>query len=187
MPESLILEDLDSILPAITPVGSAYFQENCVVCFDHQGHASGVTLDLKANGSEIPVQIYWARLVTDQMRTAYADQNQRVGIGACAVGLLIVSNFTEYDAVTPSATGNGIDYHLVKRTSKSDLIFNESAMLEVSGIQASNSSNSVESRINEKRRRLRRIRGSSTSITPDPPTLICVVDFGRPASTLVVI
>ncbi len=88
--------------------------------------------------------------------------------------------FTEYVGVTQSAKWNGFDYYLTTANTDPNLIFNDAANLEVSGIQAENEGNTIIIRIQSKRRRLQRIRSASLGTTSDLPTYICVVEFSKP-------
>ena len=52
-------------------------------------------------------------MVTDRMRRAYQDHNKLVDVGACAIGLLLAPELTEFQAVQQAAAaGSRIDYYL---------------------------------------------------------------------------
>ncbi len=187
MSRQIRLEDLAMLAPVLTQAAADFHRENCMVCLDHKSHANGVHLDVEFVNTREQVQVTWAGAVTAEMLDCYADQNKRVDFGACAIALLLLPVFTDYLAIRSSATGNGIDYFLVSNSGDDNLIFNNSAVLEVSGIQDEDASNSVNSRIQDKRRRLNRMAKSSTSITPNLDTYICVVGFGQPRAKVVLV
>lgn len=184
MIRAIQLEDLSNA-PALTDVAAQFLQENCMLCFDHHSHVSGVHLDVDFTDQQEPTAVAWQSTVTDEMRRCYMDQDKHVDFGACAIALLLMPKFTEMMAVEQSAKGNGIDYYLANKGGDDHLIFNHVAVLEVSGILTENSSNTVNGRISRKRKRLRDLAGSPTSQTEDLPTYICVVEFSRPRTKVV--
>jgi hypothetical protein len=83
-------------------------------------------------------------------------------------------------AIEQSNIGTTIDYYLIRKTDYTDdtLIFNHSAYLEVSGIRRENEGNTVEDRIKDKERRLKK--------KEDLPAYISVVEFSRPWAKMAV-
>ncbi len=186
MTRRIQLEDLSKQAPVLTEDGARFYRENCMVCFASQQHDNGVALHVDVDDTLERISVAWQGVVTPKMLVSYRDQDKRVDFGACAVALLIMPVFTGYAAVEPSATGDGVDYYLTRPGDDDELIFNGAARLEVSGIQRENESNTVADRVSRKRRRLRRLRKSSpANPTKDPPTFICVVEFGLPQSRVV--
>jgi hypothetical protein len=185
MARGIRLEELEDIARgALTPKMAAFYHENCIVCMDNQGHATGVMLDVDFNEEAEAVSVSWDGSVDERMRTAYADREKRVDFGACAIALLLMPVFSDLVAIRPSSKGNAIDYYLAP-AGEEHLIFNNSAFLEVSGIQKENPSNTVAERIARKRKRLRDARASAIAETPDLPTYICIVEFGQPQARVV--
>lgn len=181
------LQSLATNVPAPTPFATGYHMESCMMCMDKAGHRSGVALPVDFEGVSDTAIILWPGSVTATMVRTYVDENKRVDYGACALALLIVAQFTDFVAIRQSATGTRIDYYLAPAVATDDdLIFNGAALLEVSGIQAAAGSNTVDRRIQLRRNRLLRRPTPAPGAPPDPPTYICVVEFGSPVAKVVV-
>ena len=186
MAKHIRLEALADRAPVITPASAGFYKENCMMCLSEQGHRSGVALHVEFESVREPVTVSWEGIVTEQMIRAYSDANKRTDFGACTIALLLIPEFTEFVAVEQSATGTGIDYYLTTGRADDELIFNNAAYLEVSGIQAENENNTIEKRIQSKRRRLPRRPETSLGVTGDLPTYICIVEFCKPQAKVVV-
>jgi hypothetical protein len=187
MVRAISLEALAGRVPALDAVAAAFYKANCVVCLHEGGHGSGVTLSVDFTPAHESIFVLWEGVVTPQMLRVYADRNKRVDFGACAIALLLIPELTGYVAVEQSATGNGSDYFLRSPDADDDLIFNHGAYLEVSGIQTESEANSVDDRVQSKRRRLRRLASATLSTAADLPTYICVVEFSTPRAKVVIL
>jgi hypothetical protein len=172
------LEDLYDKAPALTPAYSASLIENCVYCLHLAGHASGVRLKVDTPSGERDFELRWAAIVTEAMDRSYQDWTKRVDLGACALALLLAPEIVGLQAVSTSAMNNGLDYYLGVSADDSNLIFNDLARLEVSGIQKQQPSNTIAKRFKEKQ--TRRLGFVAKSPSAEPPTYICVVEFGEP-------
>jgi len=171
--------DLDSLsqgIPVIAPGAAGFYRHNCMVCFDSQGHSSGVDLSLEREDGRTSLPVRWAGAVDTRMKNAYADLRKATEHAACAVALLLVRELTEFTAFEQSSIGTTVDYYLTPQAPDETLIFNRAARLEASGILKEQGSNTVEERVKEKLERLK----------PDSmPALIAVVEFGSPKSKMV--
>jgi hypothetical protein len=148
-----------------------------MVCFYNNGHSSGVNLSVTYNGSLTNFEIFWTDEVTEQLLKVYSDPNQATEKAAVAIALISVRELTEFTAIEQSCIGTTIDYYLTRQRQENNLIFNHAARLEVSGILTENEDNTVEGRIREKTRRLRR--------DGDLRDFIAVVEFSKPWSKMV--
>lgn len=171
------LESLAERTKAITEEAVGFYKENCMVCFHHNDHKSGVILAVTYNDSVINFEIFWDGEVTDQMLQAYTDTRRATDMAACAIALVLISELTEFIAVEQSAIGTTIDYYLTTQPVADDLIFNRTARLEVSGILTENEGNTVDGRIREKTNRL--------VSEGDLRDFIAVVEFSKPWSKMV--
>lgn len=168
----LSLESLKDGIPVIPEEAAGFFKQNCMVCFHHTGHASGVNLTFDYDDDSAAVCVHWTGEITDQLLGAYRDHTRMTDFGACALALLLVRELTEYTAIEQAIIGTTVDYHLGSKNAEGDLIFNHVARLEVSGILKENEDNTVQARINRKLKRLKK--------DGDLPDLIAVVELGRP-------
>jgi uncharacterized protein (DUF2126 family) len=181
----LRLEDLAPLnLYRLTEPWAAFLKENCIVCMAAGGHSSGVRMNVDVGASEArEVVVTWSGVLTPVIEANYRDLRRRTDHGACAIALLLVPALTGYTMIAQSATGDGVDYYLI-RDADDDLIFNGSARLEVSGIHRESDGNAVSDRLAEKRRRLQKIAKRSASSIADPPTYVCIVEFGTPKAAM---
>jgi hypothetical protein len=173
----LSLEALAAGVPVILQEAVGFYKQNCMVAFHHNGHRSGVILSVHRNDAVVRFEIRWAGETTEQLGRAYRDPIRLVDNAAWAIALLVVREMTPFTAVEQSVVGTTIDYYLARQDRSDDLIFNSIARLEVSGILTENEENTIDKRVAQKRRRLRR--------EADLLDFIVVVEFGRPWSKLV--
>ena len=170
---------LDSLSDGIMVVSAntvGWYVENCVVCFDNQGHSSGVCLNvIDADESEKKFSIHWEGEVSEQLRRSYADLRRATDQAACAIAFLLIRELTHYKTVEQAIIGTSVDYWLSDIDEPDDyLIFNHTARLEISGILSETKSNSVEARMRSKLERLKK----------GLPAFIIIVEFGRPWSKM---
>jgi hypothetical protein len=175
--KSISIDSLSERIPVIPEDAVGFYKQNCIVCFHHNGHKSGVILTVNYNGSDFIFEIFWTGEITDQLLRAYREATRATDFAACAIALILLRELTEYTAVEQSCIGTTIDYYLIHQQHEDDLIFNHSARLEVSGILAENEDNTVERRIKQK---VRRLKPES-----DLPDIITVVEFSKPYSKMV--
>jgi len=191
MAQSIRLEDLATQIPVIPePKASAYI-ESCKVSFDHHNHPAGTSMEVDLVHDHHGVSVRWDGEVTDIMRRACADVTKRVDEGTCVIALLLLARFVNLVAVEVSQKRNGIDYYLASPDNDNfndeHLIFNHTAVLEVSGIQTTRGSTTIARRVKEKKDRLIRYSTSTTSQTVDLPTYICVVEFSAPEAQVTLV
>ena len=169
----LHLESLEDGIPVIPKQAAGFYKQNCMVCLDNQKHKSGVELKVRHyDDSDVVFPILWDDEVTNELRRAYADLVKATENAACAIALLIMRRITNFTAIEQASRGTTIDYYLGYKKEIDDLIFNHAARLEVSGILQEDESNTVDSRIKDKQRRLK----------PGLLTFIIVVEFSYPMS-----
>jgi hypothetical protein len=172
----LYLKSLGGGIPVIPKEAAGFYEQNCIVCLDNQGHKSGVRLDVQHyDDSNVAFQVFWDNEVTDELRRAYADLVKATENAACAIALLIVHEITDFIAIEQASRGTTIDYYLSHKDKMDDLIFNYAARLEASGILREDESNTIDGRLNEKLKRLK----------PGLLTFIIIVEFSYPKSKVV--
>jgi hypothetical protein len=172
----LVLESLEEIPVVTDAVG--FYKRTCMVCFDSQGHQSGVELRVVHGKSNETCQIHWMGDVTDQLRRSHADLVEATQFAACAIAFLLIQALTELMPVTQATRGTTVDYYLAPQEHRDDiLIFNHTARLEVSGVLKETEGNTVDARVKVKKDRLKP--------DGDLPTLITVVEFSQPWAKMV--
>ena len=175
---SVFLEDIYQKVPVISSDAVGFYKENCMISFDHNGHASGVELNVNYLNQNYEFKIVWNGSVTEQLRRSYQDLPKVADFAACAIVLSILSELTDFIVIEQSILGTTIDYYLADKNKVDDhLIFNKSARLEVSGILKENENNTVEKRIKAKINRLKPQQDFSD--------YIAVIEFSKPWSKII--
>lgn len=172
----LDLESLAQGIPVITQEAAGFYKQNCMICFDSQGHSSGVILSVDHREGHTSLGVHWLGNVNSQMRRVYGDPNKATEHAACAIALLLVRELTDFTGFEQAARGTTVDYFLVPQVRDDTLIFNYAARLECSGILKENPSNTVDGRARQK---LQRLKPSSIA------ALITIVEFASPKSKMV--
>ena len=174
---SLKLESLADGIPVIFGGGHHWLIQKCVFSLDKQGHASGVILHVVQEAdADCNFSLIWDLEVNEQLRKAHADSIESVEDSAKALSFLLIRELTPYTAVEQAQRGTTIDYFLSEKDRNDDLIFNNTARLEVSGINTGDMQ-LVDARVKDKLDRLKY----------DPlPAYIVVVEHKVPLAKMVV-
>ena len=99
--------------------------------------------------------MFLSRRITFRDRIQTLSNPNLTVYSPCAIVLLLIQEFTEFTAIEQSVIGTTIDYYLGHQNQNDNLIFNNTARLEVSGILEENKKNTVENRIKRKLNRLK--------------------------------
>ena len=174
------IDSLRNGIPVITEGLFGIHKESCIVCFGSNGHPSGVKLELLFDNKKDHCEVSYTGEITQRLIKSYADNKKTTDYGACAIALLLIREYTDFVAEqVANPIGNGIDYYLINKNKNEnyddELLYNHSAMLEVSGIRLETKNNSVKKRLKEKLNRLEKYNHDFSI-----PTYIIVIEFGRP-------
>jgi hypothetical protein len=177
----LRLESLADGIPVIFGGGHHWLIQKCVFSLDKQGHARGVILHvilhvIQGDTADYDFSLIWELETTEQLRKAHADSVESVEDSAKALSFLLVRELTPYTAVEQAQRGTTVDYFLSEKSRDDDLIFNNTARLEVSGINAGDMQQ-VDARVKDKLDRLR---------DDHLPAYIVVVEHKAPLAKMVV-
>jgi hypothetical protein len=167
----LDLRQLSKGIPALTAAMGAVHAQNAAVCLENQGHDQSCQLAVPADQE----RKYWLRRhrVTKQMRRAYADSREATDRGACGIAILVVREMTGLTVLERAVIGNGIDYWLAPEGDDSELPFQRTARLEVSGILHGTDAD-ITTRKKQKRKQTEQSDGTGL------PAYAVVVEFSRP-------
>ena len=174
---ALRLESLADGIPVIFGGGHHWLIQKCVFSLDRQGHASGVILHVvQESDDDCDFSLVWELDADEQLRRAHADSVESVEDSAKALSFLLVRELTPYTAVEQAQRGTTVDYFLSEKDRDDDLIFNNTARLEISGINVGDMQQ-IDSRVKDKLDRLK----------DDPlPAYIVVVEHKAPLAKMVV-
>lgn len=171
MNEVLDIHDIQKgVSNGITPAKGMFLHENCVVCLDRNLHISPTAISV-AGISVSPLDLHWSTIVTDEMRRAYADKEETTEYGAECVAALMALKLTEFTVIGRACKKTGVDYYL---GNKGDLLFQNAARLEVSGILKGDRSK-VATRVKQKLKQTDQSGGEGAL-----PAYVCVVEFSEP-------
>jgi len=175
-------EYIQSKVPGLTKAIAANLHEASLVCLQHNEHSSGVSLILEgtlAPGQPLP--LVWSHPLPNNAFLAHADFQESTEDGAAALGILLVTEFTEYELLACAPKGNGFDYFLIKKDNainRNRFNFLSSAHhLEVSGILKESKTNTRNQRLKDKRQRFQKLGTVGKHI-------IIIVAFDTPAATM---
>lgn len=174
MPD-LDIRKIKNGLPGITPVAAAQLYEACVVCLHKSEHPENVPLKLIGDRAK-EYNVIWKDDFNPQMDRTYKDQEYTTEHGAVCISAMIAINETDYTIIERSRKGTGIDYWLGYET---ELPFQRSARLEVSGIFNGQRKGQEPEQAVEKRFRIK-VNQSNQSDASRLPAYISVVEFSRP-------
>lgn len=110
MIRGMVLDDLVHRAPGMPQSTAEHCQHSCMICMDSHSHVSGVLLEVDFRDEQEQMSVSWQGAVSEDMRRWFRDQEKSVERAACAVALLIVSEFTSLIAIAQSAKGDGVDY-----------------------------------------------------------------------------
>jgi hypothetical protein len=171
----LDLRELESGIPALTQALGRVHAEAAAVCLENQGHQEPVRLAVRKIDTP-QYDLRWPAL-TDTMRRAYEDLERATELGAYGVAILLIRDQTGLTAIRQSRKGTGFDYWLGPDGADDQLVFQDAARLEVSGILSGTDSQFL-TRVKQK---LKQTEASdSTGLT----AYACVVEFSRPQAEM---
>ncbi|MCU0239088.1 MAG: hypothetical protein MUC29_06570 [Pyrinomonadaceae bacterium] len=169
----LLLNELEKGFSGISVAWGKLLCEASSYCFDFQKHKNGVEMLLKGD-SETNFQVVWENEITEQTRNAWNDTQDLTEFGASGVAILLIIKLTEYTVIRRARKGEGIDYWLGEKDS--ELPFQDSARLEISGILEGNESK-IKARVKQKKEQTFPTDG-------ELPAYIAVIEFSKPVSHL---
>jgi len=171
----LDLRQLESGIPALTQALGRVHAEAAAVCLENQGHQEPASLQVRK--IETPkYDLRWPA-ITDTMRRAYEDMERATELGAYGVAILLVKDQTGLTAVRQSRKGTGFDYWLGPDGTDDQLVFQDAARLEVSGILSGTDSQFL-TRVKQK------LKQTQPSDSSGLPAYACVVEFSRPQAEI---
>lgn len=173
--KKLDLEAIRTEVHYLTESWAAERLEACIICLDHNGHASKVAIEVDSDKKEEFI-LTWGTPLTRQIRNTWQDLQEATEKGAEAIAAILVVKITEFTIIERAIKTTGIDFWLGQK--KTLLPFQgREARLEVSGI------------LNDKRDELghrvkKKIEQSKQSSSTGLPVYVVVTDFGNPRSVM---
>ena len=159
----------------ITPALGESLAQAASVCLESQDHSSPKSMEVHTNTSTLTADINW-RVINNQMRRAWNDDEEATECGACGVAILVVRKTIHLHVVERSKKGTGFDYWLGSPNNEDDL-FQRKARLEVSGIRTGSLAH-IKGRLKQKIKQTRKSDGKL-------PAVIVIVEFGTPQAHII--
>ena len=176
----LNLDLLQEGLPGITPIVGACCMEAALVCLKKLGHSSGVLLKVEGD-MDMEVKIIWTEELNPHAFSSWAEESNATNYAAMGISFLLVKELLNFSIFEESRYGTGIDYWMGKGElqEKKPTFFKKEARLEISGIYKESSSNTINMRINQKKKQI------TPSDNTELPGWVIVVEFSTPKSKIV--
>ena len=172
----LKLNTIEKGIEGISQTFGAYMAECAVVCFDSQGHQSGIQLPCSDGEVTKYGLVEWTNEVNASILDSHFDEKRTTDFGTMGVAVLLVCNLTDYTKIITSRTHNGCDFELIKVDNDLNFIISR---LEVSGIRKATPQNTVESRLKIKERQILKNADSDTIC------YISIIEFSKPEAKFI--
>ncbi len=171
------LHDKQELIPALIPPLGEMMVQACAICFDDQGHVSGVEMEIIGDQS-VNCNVHWQLTVSERMSRSWEDK-RATEQAACGIAILLIYELTEWTPIEISRIGTGFDYWLGCKDEVQAFPFQESkARLEISGIRRGSKSQ-IEKRVREK------VEQTKSSDHLNLPAYVIVVEFSKPQAKVV--
>lgn len=171
------LHDKQQLIPALIPPLGEMMVQACAICFDDQGHPTGVQMEVIGDES-VTCNVHWQLVVSERMSRSWEDM-RATEQAACGIAILMITELTEWTPIEISRIGTGFDYWLGSKDEVEAFPFQESkARLEISGIRQGTKSQ-MEKRVREK------FEQTKKSDHLNLPAYVIVVEFSKPQAKMV--
>ena len=169
----LNLDILKKGLPGVSKAMGAILAEAAMVCLAKNGHHSSI--EMKVTGDfEETFEVIWSDKVNIVIDGTWQDLKEATEFGATGIALLLIDKLTEYHAFERSK-GEAFDYYLKKNfvNYQQNKKEGDIALLEISGIWEEKKGNTINRRINLKKKQVQ-------NIPIDMDIYILVTEFSFP-------
>ena len=170
----LNLDILKNGLHGVTQAFGTFLVEAAMYCLEENGHQGKAYLKITGDFEDY-VLLEWSDTLTEEVKSSWVDKNEATEYGATAIAMLIILSFTQFDIFR--RTRGGTDYVLAKSESSTLNKKPDICYLEISGIWKENKTNSLNMRLNLKKKQV-----GKTVI--NAPAFIVVTEFGNPKTKI---
>ena len=172
----LKLHTIGHDIEGISATFGAYMAECAAVCFESQGHKSGVLLPYSDDELTKYGLVEWTNEVDDALLNSHFDEKRTTDFGAMGVAVLLASHLTDYTTFVTSEGDNGYDFRLMKETTDGNYL---DARLEISGIRKETPQNTVKSRLSVKEKQILK------RANKDAMCYVSVIEFSKPEAKFI--
>ncbi|MFK7981428.1 MAG: hypothetical protein AB8G86_15695 [Saprospiraceae bacterium] len=172
------VDKLKKGITGVTLASSVFYHEALLVALIQSGHQSGVILKLEGTFEE-QIQLNWKSKISLSILRAWQNKVDVVNFAAVGLSLLLVCELTNFKSFETGNIGTGIDYWMSSKKYIPGLEhFKREARLEISGILEETKSNTINMRMNLKKKQVKKSDNSNTS------AWISIVEFSAPKSKI---
>lgn len=172
------VDKLKKGITGITLAASNYYHEALLVALIQSGHQSEIVLKLEGTFEE-EIQLIWKSKISLSILRAWQNKIDVANFAAVGLALLLINELTKFKSFETGNIGTGIDYWMSHKKDISELgTFSREARLEISGILKETKSNSVNMRLNLKKKQVKKSDDSNIS------AWIAIVEFSTPKSKI---
>lgn len=176
--KKLKLDELKNGLPGVSKNIAAFLVEAAVICLDQNGHRSGVEIIITGIRNEI-FQVEWSDSVSPELVQSWQDLKEATEYGATALAVLLVHPITGLYVTGRVPQSEQSDYILQNPEKYTQGVTEPDAFLEVSGIFKEKVGNTLNMRIQKKKKHIQ--KGARRNY----PTYVIVVEFSSPKSKII--
>lgn len=157
-------------LPGMHPDLCSHYYSACMTTLHRSGHQDGCLMELSGD-RKANISLHWNDYYNDEIERSWKEINYCTDHAAVCVSCMLAINETDYTVVERSCTGVGFDYWLGY---KDDMLFSRTARLEISGILKESTTNTIEKRLNIKKKQTE--QSDSTGLS----AYISIIEFSKP-------
>ena len=172
----LKLHTIGEGIEGISPTYGAYMAECAAVCFESQGHKSGVLLPYSDGQVTKYSVVEWTHEVNDSIMDSHFDEKRTTDFGAMGVAVLLTCELTDFRIFKTSETNNGYDFLLRNKSVDENFL---SGKLEISGIRKETPQNTVKSRLSVKEKQILK------NIDDDAICYVSIIEFSKPEAKFI--
>ncbi len=170
----LNLDHLKNGCSGITPTVASYLVEAAVIFLIHNGHQSGVILNVSGAFNE-QFKLIWSHQVDANIIRNWKDFKETTEYGATAIAIHLLFSLTDFRVLERSPQYGKGDYYL--RTDKQN---KKVGFVEISGILKETTGNTINARVNKKVKNIKN-KGKPTQ---QLEMFTIVTEFGKPKTKI---
>ncbi|MEZ5042502.1 MAG: hypothetical protein R2828_21555 [Saprospiraceae bacterium] len=175
--DKLNLDDLKNGFFGLSKNIGAFLAEAAMICLDLNNHSTGTILNL-SGFSEKSFILDWTDEVTPELSNSWKDLKEATEYGATALAALLIFPISGMVITGRVPQAEQSDYVLQKPGNYNKNSTLPEAFLEVSGILNEKAGNTINMRVEKKKRHIQ--QGALRNY----PTYIIVIEFGIPQSQI---
>lgn len=156
-----------------------YWVEAAIICFLNNGHQSGVNILVNVEEQQHSFQLAWTDKITEKVIRSWGDFVEAAEYGATAIAALLISPLTGLVVSGRVPQLMQADYTLQTVENYENGEIEPDALLEVSGIFRKNKGNTVNMRVQKKRKHI------ENNSKRDYLTYVIIVEFSAPKSKMI--